>query len=694
MNRIDDVYDLLSESVKRDVTSGDNGPSECFDRRPISLMLVANNDQLERNKLIKITNVWRPDWLKEGVQVASGKHSFVSASPKPGKLIRCFRDEHYNPDVHHVSKKGIVASPAYNMDDLDQAWVATVNEERARLQQEKIQDWMLEDVLDAAEQICFVKSHLIALTDEGFKNLEYDEDAKCDICQSYNGEDGNELVFCEKCNVCVHQACYGIPNLPDGPWHCRLCEMEVHSSARCALCPNKGGAMKLVESWCHVSCALWVPEVSFQDVDLMEPITNINGIPQARKNLVCVLCKIHYGAPIQCSVKKCKVAFHVTCAFQHNMTMIQELNGYDVRLLGHCPKHSSKEYQSRLAQLRSLKKTAAQQTDVDPTPAAITTNPANSSPSKSDVSPDKSVPTLERTNDPTANFHIHVTRDDVAALLRRWAQQKSSKRSGGTISSDHSYQVPLEIVEQLLSYWRLKRRTNFNKPLIVEAPQRWLTEPLPSPADLSVSSGEVVERCKDVRLSLDRARLICDMVLSREKRKTSLVRTMKSISHVQLDTVVEDPVAACADEVIAKAHIGSSVYDATDYSTSALVENTVVEGNEAKPAGYIMTGNPVVDSLSPDQLVVDPFILARLRASFSRKRGRRRQRPSNEGRVGAEACRQMKVGEFLTSPVRRRGRPRKALTIVQTNSAVQPTTRLQDPNGTDETFDVPYDSLP
>lgn len=62
--------------------------------------------------------------------------------------------------------------------------MATVNEERARLQQEKIQDWMLEDVLDAAEQICFVKSHLSTLTDEGFKNLEYDEDAKCDICQS------------------------------------------------------------------------------------------------------------------------------------------------------------------------------------------------------------------------------------------------------------------------------------------------------------------------------------------------------------------------------------------------------------------------------------------------------------------------------------------------------------------------------
>lgn len=289
---------------------------------------------------------------------------------------------------------------------------------------------------------------------------------------------------------------------------------------------------------------------------------------------------------------------------------------------------------------------------------------------------------------------MHVARDDVVALLCRWAQQKSSKRSNGTISSDQSHQVPLEIVEQLLTYWRLKRRANFNKPLIVEAPQRWLTEPLPSPADLSVSSGEVVERCKDVRLSLDRARLICDMVLSREKKKTSLVRTMKSISHVQLDTVVEDPAAACVDEVIAKAHIGSSVYDATDYSTSAIVGNTAAEGTEAKPAGYIMTGNPVVDSLSPDQLVVDPIILARLRASFSRKRGRRRQRPPNEGRAGAEVCRQPKLSEFLTSPVRRRGRPRKALTAVQTNSAVQPTARLQGPNGTEETLDVSYDSLP
>ena len=31
--------------------------------------------------------------------------------------------------------------------------------------------------------------------------------------------------------------------------------------------------------WAHVSCALWIPEVSIGDVDKMEPITKISSIP-------------------------------------------------------------------------------------------------------------------------------------------------------------------------------------------------------------------------------------------------------------------------------------------------------------------------------------------------------------------------------------------------------------------------------
>lgn len=115
----------------------------------------------------------------------------------------------------------------------------------------------------------------------------------------------------------------------------------------CVLCPNKGGAMKSNKSgkhWAHVSCALWIPEVSIGCVDRMEPITKISSIPQSRWALICVLCRERVGSCIQCSVKTCKTAYHVTCAFQHGLEMraiIEEGNAEDgVKLRSYCQKHS------------------------------------------------------------------------------------------------------------------------------------------------------------------------------------------------------------------------------------------------------------------------------------------------------------------------------------------------------------------
>jgi PHD-finger len=31
-----------------------------------------------------------------------------------------------------------------------------------------------------------------------------------------DSEEGNEMVFCDCCNICVHQACYGITTIPAG----------------------------------------------------------------------------------------------------------------------------------------------------------------------------------------------------------------------------------------------------------------------------------------------------------------------------------------------------------------------------------------------------------------------------------------------------------------------------------------------
>lgn len=42
---------------------------------------------------------------------------------------------------------------------------------------------------------------------------------------------------------------------------------------------------------------------------------------QSRWALICVLCRERVGACIQCSIKTCKTAYHVTCAFKHGLEM-------------------------------------------------------------------------------------------------------------------------------------------------------------------------------------------------------------------------------------------------------------------------------------------------------------------------------------------------------------------------------------
>lgn len=62
----------------------------------------------------------------------------------------------------------------------------------------------MECVLVELESVCQEKMQQAIETEEGL-GIEYDEDVVCDVCRSPEGEDGNEMVFCDKCNVCVHQ---------------------------------------------------------------------------------------------------------------------------------------------------------------------------------------------------------------------------------------------------------------------------------------------------------------------------------------------------------------------------------------------------------------------------------------------------------------------------------------------------------
>ncbi|XP_008012655.1 E3 ubiquitin-protein ligase Jade-2 isoform X3 [Chlorocebus sabaeus] len=466
-------------------------PSEVFRTDLITAMKIPDSYQLSPDDYYILADPWRQEWEK-GVQVPAG----AEAIPEP--VVRILPPLEGPPaqaspsstTLGEGSQPDWPGGSRYDLDEIDAYWLELINSELKEMERPELDELTLERVLEELETLCHQNMARAIETQEGL-GIEYDEDVVCDVCRSPEGEDGNEMVFCDKCNVCVHQACYGILKVPTGSWLCRTCALGVQP--KCLLCPKRGGALKPTRSgtkWVHVSCALWIPEVSIGCPEKMEPITKISHIPASRWALSCSLCKECTGTCIQCSMPSCVTAFHVTCAFDHSLEMRTILADNDeVKFKSFCQEHSDGGPRNE-----------------------PTSEPAEPSQAGEDL--EKVTLRKQRLQQLEEDFYELVEPAEVAERL----------------------DLAEALVDFIYQYWKLKRKANANQPL--------LTPKTDEVDNLAQQEQDVLYRrlklFTHLRQDLERVRNLCYMVTRRERTKHAICKLQEQIFHLQMKLIEQD----------------------------------------------------------------------------------------------------------------------------------------------------------
>ena len=215
------------------------------------------------------------------------------------------------------------------------------------------------------------------------KQLEQDMDAVCQVCADGEVTPDNQILFCEACNVAVHQMCYGIAVVPEGDYYCMACRYFKRESmteviARmmkrdgpvptrkitppplpicCELCPRKQGAYirsdykslpkpklrggkvdnddptneRAAEpqaKWVHMVCAKW-QGLNFVDEtqEVVEDVTELKTYFR-RMEVRCDICRGQRGAYNKCRFEGCDKWLHISCA--RDTGLCEVVHGEDV----------------------------------------------------------------------------------------------------------------------------------------------------------------------------------------------------------------------------------------------------------------------------------------------------------------------------------------------------------------------------
>ncbi|KAG9234851.1 PHD-finger domain-containing protein [Amylocarpus encephaloides] len=273
-------------------------------------------------------------------------------------------------DVIVALGSGGVGRVEYDMDEQDDKWLQEFNVERKAMTFEPITREIFEITITKIEKEWHALEKRIpkpnpkppqthrprsssAAAVNGEPQAGEEQDSKCAICDDGDCENTNAIVFCDGCDLAVHQECYGVPFIPEGQWLCRKCQLIGRGIPTCIFCPNTDGAFKQTNAskWAHLLCAMWIPEVSLGNITFMEPVMDVEKVPKTRWRLTCYLCNQRMGACIQCGNKACYQAFHVTCARRAHLFLkmknshgtLAVLDGSAI-LKAFCDKHCPPEY--------------------------------------------------------------------------------------------------------------------------------------------------------------------------------------------------------------------------------------------------------------------------------------------------------------------------------------------------------------
>ncbi|EIE21488.1 hypothetical protein COCSUDRAFT_8821, partial [Coccomyxa subellipsoidea C-169] len=145
-----------------------------------------------------------------------------------------------------------------------------------------------------------------------------DEEALCAVCGGGLSAAPNYIVFCERCDVAVHQHCYGITDIPPAAGGADTRQLEGGSlAAECTLCPVRCGAFRRTVDtgdWVHQVCALWVPDVKVRAGAGAEAVEGVASIKAERWGVPCTLCHSSRGVVLRCNAGHCTLPFHALCA--------------------------------------------------------------------------------------------------------------------------------------------------------------------------------------------------------------------------------------------------------------------------------------------------------------------------------------------------------------------------------------------